>query len=182
MPIRVARGYLVFTVKEILPARQANLQDVRDKVLADFRKDKSVELAKSRAEVLAKRVQAGEELAKAAKALSLESKTSDAFARLGSVSGIGSARQFSDAFSMTVGQTSSATNVGGNWLVYRVAAREESKPEEFEKQKKDMEQAVLQNKRSLAFEAFRNSLEKEMRSKGKLEINEQNLKRLGSPA
>jgi len=45
-----------------------------------------------------------------------------------------------------------------------------------------MEQAVLQGKRSLAYEAFRASLEKEMRSKGKLEINEQNLRRLGSPS
>jgi hypothetical protein len=83
---------------------------------------------------------------------------------------------------MSVGQSSPATAVGGNWLVYRVAEREEVKPEEFEKQKKEMEQAVLQSKRSLAYEAFRASLEKEMRSKGKLEINEQNLRRLGSPS
>ena len=181
MPVKVARGYLVFTVKDILPARQANFDDVRDKVLADYRKEKSVELSKSRAEELAKRVQGGEALAKAAKALGLEAKTSDAFARIGSVSGIGSARQLADAFSLSVGQSSPATAIGGNWLVYRVAAREEAKPEDFEKQKKEMEQAVLQDKRSLAYQAFRDSLEKEMKSKGKLEINEQNLKRLGSP-
>ncbi len=180
MPIKVARGYLVFTVKETQPARQATLGDVREKVLADYRKDKSVELAKSRAEELAKRIQSGEALAKAAKSLDLEAKTSDAFASIGSVSGIGSARQLGSAFHMTVGQTSPATSVGANWLVYRIAEREEAKQEEFEKQKKEMEQAVLQSKRSLAYEAFRTSLEKEMRSKGKLEINEQNLRRLGN--
>ncbi len=180
MPIKVARGYLVFTVKEILPARQANLEDVRDKVLADYRKEKSVELAKSRAEELAKRVHAGEALAKAAKALGLEAKTSDAFARVGSVSGVGSARQLADAFGMSVGQASPATAIGGNWMVYSVASRESAKPEDFEKQKKEMEQAVLSSKRSLAYEAFRDSLEKEMKSRGKLEINEQNLKRLST--
>lgn len=182
MPIKVARGYLVFTVKEIQPARQATLGDVRDIVLADYRKEKSIELAKARAGDLARRVKSGEALAKAAKSLGLETKTSDAFSRIGSVSGIGSARLLADAFSMTVGQTSPATAVGGNWLVYRVAEREEAKPEDFEKQKKEMEQAVLQSKRSLAYEAFRTSLEKEMRSKGKLEINEQNLRRLGNPS
>jgi peptidyl-prolyl cis-trans isomerase D len=181
-PIKVARGYLVFTVKEILPARQATLPDVRDKVLDDFRKEKSLQLAKTRAEDLAKRVKGGEALAKAAKSLGLEAKTSDAFARIGSVTGVGSARLLADAFTMSVGQSSPATAIGGNWLVYRIAEREEAKPEEFEKQKKEMEQAVLQSKRSLAYEAFRASLEKEMRSKGKLEINEQNLRRLGSPS
>ncbi|MBI3664098.1 MAG: peptidyl-prolyl cis-trans isomerase [Acidobacteria bacterium] len=182
MPIKVARGYLVFTVKEIQTARQAALADVRDKVLADYRKEKSVELAKTRAEEFAKRVHSGEALAKAAKALGLEAKTSDAFARIGSVSGVGSAQQFADAFRMAVGQSSPATAVGSNWLVYRLAEREEAKPEDFEKQKKEMEQAVLQSKRSLAYEAFRTSLEKEMRSRGKLEINEKNLLRLNVPA
>jgi peptidyl-prolyl cis-trans isomerase D len=181
-PIKVARGYLVFTVKEILPARQATLPDVRDKVLDDYRKEKSLQLAKTRAEDLAKRVKGGEALAKASKSLGLDAKTSDAFARIGSITGVGSARLLVDAFTMSVGQSSPATAVGGNWLVYRVAEREEVKPEEFEKQKKEMEQAVLQSKRSLAYEAFRASLEKEMRSKGKLEINEQNLRRLGSPS
>jgi peptidyl-prolyl cis-trans isomerase D len=181
-PIKVARGYLVFTVKDILPARQATLPDVRDKVLDEFRKEKSLQLAKTRAEDLAKRVKGGEALAKAAKSLGLEAKTSDLFARIGSVTGLGSARLLVDAFTMGVGQSSPATAIGGNWLVYRVAEREEAKPEEFEKQKKEMEQAVLQGKRSLAYEAFRASLEKEMRSKGKLEINEQNLRRLGSPS
>jgi len=181
-PIKVARGYLVFTVKEILPARQATLPDVRDKVLDDYRKEKSLLLAKTRAEDLAKRVKGGEALAKASKSLGLEAKTSDAFARIGSVTGVGSARLLVDAFTMGVGQSSAATAIGGNWLVYRIAEREEAKPEEFEKQKKEMEQAVLQGKRSLAYEAFRSSLEKEMRSKGKLEINEQNLRRLGSPS
>jgi peptidyl-prolyl cis-trans isomerase D len=180
MPIKVARGYLVFTVKEILPARQATLQDVREKVLDDYRKEKSIELAKSRADELAKRAHGGEPLDKAAKALGLEAKTSDLFARVGSVSGVGSARQLADAFAMSVGQVSPASALGGNWLVYRVVSREDAKPEDFEKQKREMEQAVLSGKRSLAYEAFRESLEKEMKRKGKLEINEQNLKRLGT--
>ncbi|MCL4524003.1 MAG: peptidyl-prolyl cis-trans isomerase [Acidobacteria bacterium] len=182
MPIQVARGYVVFTVKEILPARQATLGDVRDTVLADYRKEKSIELAKSRAEDLAKRIKSGEAFAKAAKSLGLEAKTSEAFSRIGSVSGVGNARLIADAFNMTVGQTSPATAVTGNWLVYRVAEREEAKPGDFDKQKKEMEQAVLQSKRSLAYEGFRNALEKEMRSKGKLELNEQNIRRLERPS
>jgi len=182
MPVKVSQGFVVITLKEVLPARQANLEDVRDKVLADFRQEKSVELAKSRAEDLSKRGLAGEPLAKAAKAVGLEAKTSEAFARSGSLTGVGSARKVADAFSMPLFQTSPATAVDANWIVFRVVEREDAKPDEFEKQKKQMEQAVLQNKRSLAFEAFRAALEKRMKDDGKLQMNEQNMKRLLSPS
>jgi peptidyl-prolyl cis-trans isomerase D len=182
MPIKIASGYVVLSIKEIQPPRQATLADLREKVLADYRKEKSVQLAKTRAEDLAKRLKSGETISKAAKALNLEAKTSDAFARTGSVSGIGSARQLADAFDMAIGQSSPAVVVGSNWLVYSVTEREEAKPEEFEKQKKQMEQAVLQEKRSLAFEAFRSALEEKMRKDGKLQFNQQNLKKLAGPA
>ncbi len=179
-PIRTDRGYIVLTVKEVQRAHPGGLAEVREKVAADFRRERAVELAKTQAEELAKRGQLGESLATAAKAIGFGLKTSDAFPRTGSVPGAGSARQFLSAFTLAVGQTAPPVSLGANWMVFRVVEREEAKPEEFEKQRKDLEQQVLQSKRGLAYEAFRSALEDRMKREGKLKIMQDNLRRLGS--
>ncbi len=181
-PIRTERGYVVLTVKEVQPVHPGTLAEVREKVAADFRREKAVELAKTRAEELARRGQSGEGLAAAAKALGFELKTSDTFPRTGSVPGAGSARQLSAAFTLAVGQMAPPVALGANWMVFRVVAREEARSEDFEKQRRDLEQQVLQSKRGLAYEAFRSALEDRMKREGKLKIIPDNLKRLGSPS
>jgi len=179
-PIRTDRGYIVLTLKEVQRAHPGGLAEVREKVAADFRRERAGELAKTRAEELAKRGQSGESLIIAAKALGFELKASDAFPRTGSVPGVGSARQFLSAFTLAVGQTAPPVPLGANWIVFRVVVREEAKPEEFVKQSKDLEQQVLQSKRGLAYEAFRSALQDRMKREGKLKIMQDNLRRLGS--
>jgi len=179
-PIRTDRGYVVLTVKEIQPTHAGTLAEVRDKVVVDYRRDKAVELARTRAEEMRKRAQSREGLAVVAKGLGFEAKTSEPIARSGTVPGVGSARQFSAAFSLPVGQVGAPTPLDANWLVYRAVAREEAKVEDFEKQRKEIEQQVLQSKRQLTYEAFRLALEQRMKQEGKLKIMPENLKRLGS--
>ena len=179
--IRTDRGFLVLTVKGVQPAHPGTLPEVRDKVDTDFRREKAVELAKARAEELSKQGQSGEGLAAAAKALGFEMKTSEPFARTGTVQDVGSARQLLGAFSTAVGQTAPPLSLGRNWVVLRVVAREEAKPEEFEKQRKDTEQQVLQGKRGVAYEAFRSALEERMKQEGKLKMVPEIYKRLTSP-
>ena len=181
-PIRTDRGAVVLSVKEVRPAHPATLAEVRDKLTAELRRDKAVELAKARAEELAKRSQAGEGLANAAKALGFELKTSEPFARIGLVPGLGSARQLSAAFGLRVGQTSAPTVLGSNWVVYRVVEREEVKREDFAKQQKEISAQVLQSKRELAYEAFRSALEARLKRDGKVKLNPDNIKRLASPS
>jgi len=181
-PIRLDRGYAVLTVKEIQPAHQGTVAEVRDKVVADYRRQKAAELSKTRAEELVERARTAEGLGRAAKALGFELKTSEPFARTGAVPSLGSARQLAAAFAMAVGETSAATPLGPDWLVYRVVAREEIKVEELEKQRREIQQQLLQTKRSLAYDAFREALEERMKKEGKLRINAENYKRLTSPA
>ena len=123
-PMRIDRGWVIISVKEILPAHQGTLAETRDKVLADYRRDNAAALARSKAEDLAKRVKAGEPLAKAAKALGAEAKTSAPFARNGQVSDLGSATQFNAAFGMNVDQVSDALPVAANWVVYRIVTHD----------------------------------------------------------
>ena len=181
-PIRTDRGYVVFSVKDIQPTHPAALAEVRDRVLADYRHEKAVDLAKTRADELAKRVKSGENFATAAKALGFEVKTSEQLSRTGSLPEAGSMKQFSAAFKLPVGQSGDPVFLGTNWVVYRVAQHDPIDEADFAKQKTTIEAQALQSKRQAAYELFRTSLEGRLRQEGKLHINEQNLKRLTTPA
>lgn len=178
MPIQVAAGWAILTLKDVQTAHPATLAEVHDQVLADYQKDKSTEIAKSRAEELAKRVQAGEDMAKAAKPLGLEVKTPDPFARTGTIPDVGSASQLQAAFNMPVGQVSPATQVGATWIVYKVEAHEPANPEEFAKQRDQLQKQLLQQKQTAAYEAFQKALQDRLKAEGKIVEYPEALKRL----
>src|SRR6267154_416665 len=156
LPVRTDRGYIVLSVKQIQPAHPGSLEEVR-----------------------AKRVKAGEKFDSAAKSLGLEAKTSDLLARSGSISGAVSGKQIAAAFQLKTGDVGSPLNVGANWFVYRVAEKEEPNPADFEKQKKELTDQVLQTKRNMAFDAFRTSLEARLKQEGKLHIMSDKMKGFG---
>ena len=177
-PIQVDKGFVIVTVKSILPAHQASLAEVHDRVLADYQHEKSVELAEQRAQELAKRTQGGENLDQAAKALGLTVKTSDPFARSGSIPDVGTGKQLEAAFAMSVGQVSPASKIEDNWVVYRVASHDAPDPAELAKQETTIEQQLLQTKQNAAFEAFHTALVNRLQKEGKLIINTDAMNRI----
>jgi peptidyl-prolyl cis-trans isomerase D len=176
--IQVPQGFVILTVKEIQPAHQGTLAEVRDRVLSDYQQEQSLTLARTKAEDLAKRAQAGEPFDKAAKALGLDVKTPAAIARSGSIPDLGSGRQIEAAFGMPVGQVSGAQQLGGNWLVYRIVGHEAVNPADLAAHSAQIRAQLLQSKQSAAFEAFRTALEDRMKAEGKLTINAEAMKRL----
>ncbi len=181
-PIHTDLGYVVLSVKDIQPSHPAALAEVRDRVASDYRHEKAVELAESRAEELAKRAKSGENFAAAAKALGFEVKTSEPISRSGSIPDVGSAKQFAAAFSLPVGQIGDPIAVGQNWTVYRVAQHDPVNQDDFEKQKAKIEEQVLERKRQVAYDLFRTALKTRLQQEGQLHFNEENLKRLINPA
>jgi peptidyl-prolyl cis-trans isomerase D len=179
-PVQTARGYVVLSVKSIQSAHQGSLEEVRDRVTGDLKREKSTELAKNKAEELTKRVKAGEKFDAAARSLGLEPKTSDPIARDGSIPGAASGKQVSAAFNLKTGDVADPLSLGLNWLVYRVAEKTEPNPADFEKQKKQLTEELLQSKRNLAFEAFRTSLDTRLKQEGKLKLMPEKLKSFGA--
>ena len=180
-PIRTDLGYVVFSVKDIQASHPATLAEVRDKVLGDYRHEKAVELAKSRADELAKRAKGGENFATAAKALGFDVKTSDAISRTGSIPDVGRAKQLAPAFTLAVGQTGDPLLVGASWAVYRVAQHDPVNQDDFAKQKDKIQEQVLQRKRQTAYDLFRTALKTRLQQEGQLKYNAENLKRLTNP-
>jgi peptidyl-prolyl cis-trans isomerase D len=180
LPVRTDRGYVVLSVKSILPAHQGSLEEVRDRVINDLKREKSTDLAKAKADELIKRVKAGEKFDTAARSLGLEPKTSDLIARDGSIPGAARGKQVSAAFNLKSGDVAAPLNLGQDWLVYRVAEKTEANPADFEKQKKQLTEELLQSKRKLAFEAFQTALENRLKLEGKLKLMPEKLKSFGS--
>ena len=178
-PIRTDRGFVVLSLKQVVPAHPGTLEEVRDKVIGALKQEKSVELARSKAEDLGKRAKAGEKFDSAAKALGLEPKMSDDFSRAGAVPNVGSGKQLSAAFSMKVGDVSSPLPLGSNWVVYRVEAKTAANMADFDKQKKELTDQVLNEKRSLAYEAFRSGLEERLKQEGKLKLMPEKMRTFG---
>jgi peptidyl-prolyl cis-trans isomerase D len=181
-PERTDRGYVVLAVKNITPAHQGTLAEMHDKVVADYRHDKAVDMARQHAADLAKRAQGGEDFAKAAKSLGLDVKTSDEVARDGSITGAGTIKQYPAAFSLAVGKTGDPVFLGSDWVVYRIADHQQPNQADFDKQKKDIETQLLEAKRQLAFESFKSALEVQMKKEGKLNYNADVMKQLTRPS
>jgi peptidyl-prolyl cis-trans isomerase D len=177
-PFQLPQGYVILTPKDIQPAHQGTLAEVHDKVLADYQQEKSIELAKTKADELAKRVQSGEAFDQAAKALGITVVTPAPFARNGSVQDVGSAKVLEAAFGMPVGQSSPAAQVGGNWLVYRIVSHQPVNPEDLAAQSTQIKEQLTQAKQAAAFDAFRTALEDRLKKEGKLNINADAMKRL----
>jgi parvulin-like peptidyl-prolyl isomerase len=178
-PMRTDRGYVVLSLKQSFPTHQGTLEEVRDKVIGSLKQEKSVELARSKAEDLSKRAKAGEKFDSAAKALGLDPKLSEDFSRAGSISGVGSGKQLGAAFNMKVGDVSAPLPLGTNWVVYRIESKAAANMADFDKQKKELTDQVLNEKRSLAYEAFRSGLEERLRQEGKLKLMPERMKTFG---
>jgi peptidyl-prolyl cis-trans isomerase D len=179
LPVRTDRGYVVLSLKQILPAHQGTLEEVKEKIAADLKEQKSSQQARAEANELEKRVKGGEKIDAAAKSLGLDPKNSEPLARTGSIPGVGSGKQLGGAFSLKGGDLGAPVNLGTTWVVYVVAEKTEANPADFEKQKKTLTDQLLQSKRQLAWEAFRTALEERMKQEGKLKLMPEKMRGFG---
>lgn len=180
LPLRTDRGYVVLSVKQILPAHQGSLEEVRAQVIDDLKQEESAKMAKTKADDLAKRVKAGEKFDAAAKALGLDPKSSESISRNDSIAGAASGKQLAGAFQMKPGDVGTPLSLGANWMVYRVDSKDEPNPADFDKQKKALAGQLLQTKRTVAFEAFKTALENRLKQEGKVKLMPDKLAGFGS--
>lgn len=180
LPLRTDRGYVILSVKQITPAHQGSVEEVHEQIVNDLKQEESTKLAKTKADELAKRVKSGEKFDAAAKALGLEARTSELISRNDSIPSAASGKQLGEAFQMKQGDVGAPLAMGTNWMVYRVAAKEEPNPADFEKQKKSLTDQLLQSNRSIAFEAFKTALETRLKQEGKVKLMPEKLAGFGS--
>ncbi len=158
-------------------AHPGTLAEVHDKVLADYRRDKAVDLAKSRRRGARTAVKAGEDLDKTAKSLGLDAKASELVARIATVPDVGPVAQLPRLHAREWPDRRPGF-LGANWVVYKVLDHQQPNPADLTqaRRKDDIEQQLLDAKREMAFEAFRTALDARMKKAGEVRINADNLK------
>ena len=126
-------------------------------------------------------MKAGGDPEQVAKSLGLDAKTSDLFSRTGNVAGHRRRRPCSGCVYAACGPVQRASLSWANWVVYRVDDRQQANPDDMAKQQPRHPQQLLDQKHEMAFEAFRTALENRIQQEGKLQYNQDALKRLTTP-
>jgi len=128
--LQTQNGFAWITLVDVKPSSLPAMEDVKDKIKDEVMRTKAVEVAKARAEAMAKA--AGSNFAAAAKAAGVEVKTTDLITRGTALPDIGINQAVEDAvFKLKAGETSAAIPTDNAVVVVRVKEKQDVKPEEM---------------------------------------------------
>jgi peptidyl-prolyl cis-trans isomerase D len=174
-PISVPKGQAIIQLTQIVPEHVPTLDEVRAEVEEDYRHDQSIKLAQDRAKKLAELAKT-QDFDKAAKSLDLTPKESNDFSANEYVEGVGSASQLSDAFTLNPGQVSGVISAGTNQVLFKVVSHTQASEADFAAQRDQLSEELLDQKRDLQFEIYRENLKDQFLHSGKLKMNPAGMK------
>jgi peptidyl-prolyl cis-trans isomerase D len=174
-PISVPRGEAIIQLIQVVPEHIPALEEVRAQVEEDYRHDQSIQLAQDKAKKLAELAKT-QDFDKAAKSLGLTSKESNDFSATEYVEGVGSGTQLSDAFTLNPGQVSGVISAGTNQVLFKVVSHTPANEADFAAQRDQISEELLDQKRDLQFEIYRENLKDQFIRSGKLKMNEAGMK------
>ncbi len=174
-PISVPKGQAIIQLIQIVPEHVPALDEVRAEVEEDYRHDESIKLAQDKAKKLAELAKS-EDFDKAAKSLGLTAKESNDFSANEYVEGVGSASQLSDAFTLNPDQVSGVISAGTNQVLFKVVSHTPANEADFVAQRDQLSEELLDQKRDLQFEIYRENLKDQYVHSGKLKMNPSGMK------
>jgi len=174
-PVSLPKGLVIVQLLQIVPEHRPKLDEVRAQVEEDYRAEESKKLARQKAEEFASQVKNGD-FNKVAQKDGLTVKESKEFTRLENLESLISGTELGAAFTLAPGQTSDAQSVGTDYIVFRVVSHTPPDEASFAQQQEQIREQLLNQKRSLAFEIYRQNLKQELQRSGELKINDSALK------
>jgi len=172
IPITVPQGTAIIQTVQIVPEHTPKLDEVRALVEQDYRADESKKLALAKANQFAAKVKSKSgDFNALAKSMGVKSEESKDFTRTDSVSDAIPGVSLGAAFTLAPGQTSDTISIGNTNIVLKVISHTPADEVTFVVQKDQIANDLLQQKRDLAFEIYRQNLKTEMERSGKLKFN-----------
>lgn len=174
-PTRIAMA----VVTDVIPARAATLDEVRDRVRQAVVAEKAEKLMNERAaELLEKTKSMQGDLRKAAQAMGFDVKTSEEFGREGAVEGLGAASYLAEAFTKPVGTVIGPVGMPESRVVARVAARIEPDMSKLSEQSASIRDELKGRKARERVALFEAGLRQQLIRDKKVKINEDVISRL----
>jgi peptidyl-prolyl cis-trans isomerase D len=173
--IPVPNGFAIPLLVEKKEPRDAELSEVREKVLEAVKSEQARTKVSEIANQIASSAGTPGGLSAAASGKGLKAQESKSFV-VGSPLGQGPTATTSEAledaiYNLKDGEiTNTPVNIGDNWFVVGVNKREEANLEEFAKQRDTLTQTMLQTKRQTVYSDYLASRQREMETKGEIVI------------
>jgi peptidyl-prolyl cis-trans isomerase D len=166
-------------VTAVTPARPSTFDEAKDQIRDAIVQARLTTAVQQHAKELADKAQAaGGDLAKAAKSMGLEVKTSEEFTRTANVDGVGPASYVQDAFSKPEGTLIGPIGVPDGTVVAKVAAKVPADPSQLAVQRSTIRDELKSQKardRNTLFEA---GVRDEMKRQGKLKYHQDVINRI----
>jgi len=154
-----SNAWFVIEVGAHKPAGIPALDEVRDRVRADYQEDRLKTRSKEIIERVAARIRGGETLEQAAEAESLTVTTTPEFGRKLGIPGFGRDLTVTGTvFSLPVGQVSEPLDTRIGWALIRVDSRTEPDWDQFDKEKDERYRALLAAKQNRLVSDFLDAL------------------------
>jgi peptidyl-prolyl cis-trans isomerase D len=173
--IPVKDGFAIPLLVDKKEPRDAEFAEVKDKITEAVKTQQAGGKVEEIAKAIASSATNPASLASAATAKGLKAEDSKAFtlgAPLGKSQSAGTSQELEDAiFALKAGEvTKTPIKVGDGYYIVGVAKREEAKMEEFAKQRDQMLQSSLFQKRGQVFEDYLADVRKKMEAAGQIKI------------
>src|SRR5579864_4654219 len=176
------QGYVVYQVTAVKPPQTPTFEQIRSRVESEFVNQQATAMLAQKTQELSDRARALHDLKKAAKEQGATLKTSDLVTRKEQVPDVGAmSGPASVAFTMKPGEISGPIDSGSSGAVLSLVDREAPSQADFQKQKSQVREQVLQQKRDQMLQLFIANLREQMEKSGKIQINQQVLKQLTTP-
>jgi peptidyl-prolyl cis-trans isomerase D len=178
--VQVGQSKLVVaTLTDVYPPRPAEFAEAEQQVRQQLVTQKSQELASERSKELAEKLKAGgNDLAKVARSMGLEVKTSAEFTREQGIEGFAPAGYFLQAFDEPVGAVVGPVNVSGETAFAKVIEKVPADMSKLPSQRETILNSLKSDKARVRTELFQDGLVARLIQQGKVKIYEDTVKRL----
>lgn len=162
-------GYVIFQLTGIKPPATPAFEEAKDRVLSEFKAERSQQLLTQKTQELSDRARALHDLKKAAKESNADFKSSDWLGQNGQAPELGSMTGSpSVAFSMKVGDISGPLNTGANGVVIQVTDRQEPPSSDLAKSEDQIRDTLLRKKQQDMYQLYLAGLTQRLEKEGKI--------------
>jgi peptidyl-prolyl cis-trans isomerase D len=166
-------------VTDVIPPRQSTLAEAESKIRDFIQGQRVSQLVQQHArELVDKAKSMGGDLAKAAKSMGLETKTSGEFARNGAVEGVGSASYFAEAFRSPDGAVVGPIGTPDGQVIAKVAAHVPADMSKLAEQRNSIRDELKTQKARDREALFEAGLRESLIKSGKIKIHKEVIDRL----
>jgi peptidyl-prolyl cis-trans isomerase D len=179
-PVVLQNGKAILaSVTDLQPSHPATFDEARVQVKNKASQDKANKIvADKAAELFSKAQSMGGDLAKAAKEMGLELKTSPDVDRQGAIESVGTASTLPDAFTKPVGSLIGPVSVTGGRVVAKIIARTPANMADLPAQTTTIRDELKQQKSRDRATLFEEGLKDRLKADGKLKIHQDVINRI----